>query len=133
MARSSPPRGSRRHLSSSVSRRNPPPRPVRSQSCLTLVWHFPKRGGILTCEIIAAFESEDYDLDETTLIDSTSLCNISMNHAHQTSTYRLLKSLAKFVRTYNNFSLNQSTKNRSSYYLKWRMSSNSEELAVAAE
>lgn len=53
-----------------------------------------------TNKIIASIESDDFDFDDTTAMDSTPFYSADIDQAHKTSKFHKSTSLARFVRTW---------------------------------
>lgn len=52
---------------------------------------------------LAAVESGEFNLDDTTSLDSTPFCLVFLNDNQQTSQYQEVKNTATFIRTTNRY------------------------------
>lgn len=71
---------------------------------------------MLTSDIMGAFEFCDFDLDDTTSMDSTPFCSVCMYQRHKTFMCCQRTSVAKFARTRNKQLVDWSTENKKKYY-----------------
>lgn len=117
MKRRPPPRGSRKHSSCWSSKRVTPPR----ESCHK--WsvsegYSPRGAGISTCDIISALQYPDFDIGDTTSMNSTSFYRMYMYQEQKSSKCLQVTSLAKFINTRNKTFLHYSRRNDSKYSQK---------------
>lgn len=94
------------------------PRKSHFKSILSSAGHFSTRVGMSTSEKIAAFESNDFELDDTTSMDSAPIGPLRMYQGHKTLECRQISDLAKFLRTGKKNFLGRTTKNQRYYSLE---------------
>lgn len=112
--RRSPTRGSTTHSCLLISERSPLPQEGRRKS-RSPESYSPREARMSTTDIIAEFESGDFDFDDTRSTDSTPFCGLFMNQELKTSNGPQIKSLEKFEKTRNKNFVDWSTRNQRNY------------------
>lgn len=110
-----------------------PPRKRHSRFSFSLRCYSPRRAKISTSNIIAAYESFDFELDWTALMDSTLTWRERTEQGNENLKCGQITSLADLVMTGDKNFWAWSMKNRQSSSPSWRISKNAATLLETAE
>lgn len=98
-----PPSGSQGHRGPLSSERSPPSR-KRCRKSILLESYSSRRVGLSTRDIIVPFESNGFDLADTTSMDSKPFCSVCMSQPSMNSRCNQIARREYFVMTHNNIS-----------------------------